>query len=257
MESKEKAWTEKTGGEKALTVAIFAVKILLVCALIYMFIISLGLMGSAFKILGGKTAGATFRNNELFDNPVAGLMMGILATVLVQSSSTSTSIIITMTAAGLMEVKNAIPMIMGANIGTSVTNTIVSLAQAGDKDEYRLDVESALDLRDELVDGALGIGELLGSRQSHLHVALRVKLVVVNSGYGARGIEHVRFTAAEQAEQVLFDADLVPHGVILIHHKGHRSICALLDARTVPHTDNGNIGSSELVLGGLERSDLF
>jgi len=137
MESKEKAWTEKTGGEKALTVVIFTVKIILVLALIYMFIISLGLMGGAFKILGGKTAGATFRNNELFDNPVAGLMMGILATVLVQSSSTSTSIIITMTAAGLMEVKNAIPMIMGANIGTSVTNTIVSLAQAGDKDQYR------------------------------------------------------------------------------------------------------------------------
>jgi len=137
MESKEKAWTEKTDGEKAFTVVIFAIKIILVLALIYMFIISLGLMGGAFKILGGKTAGATFRNNELFDNPVAGLMMGVLATVLVQSSSTSTSIVITMTAAGLMEVKNAIPMIMGANIGTSVTNTIVSLAQAGDKDEYR------------------------------------------------------------------------------------------------------------------------
>merc|ERR1719216_231058 len=57
--------------------------------------------------------------------------------VLVQSSSTSTSIIITMTAAGLMEVKNAIPMIMGANIGTSVTNTIVSVGQIGNKDEYR------------------------------------------------------------------------------------------------------------------------
>merc|ERR1719394_169743 len=94
-------------------------------------------MGNAFKILGGKTAGKTFRENEIFDNPIAGLVLGVLATVLVQSSSTSTSIIITMTAASLIEVKNAIPMIMGANIGTSVTNTIVSLAQAGDKDEYR------------------------------------------------------------------------------------------------------------------------
>jgi len=90
-----------------------------------------------FQVLGGKTAGQTFRNNEIFSNPFAGLVMGILATVLVQSSSTSTSIIITMTAAGLMKVDNAIPMIMGANIGTSVTNTIVSLAHFGNKDEYR------------------------------------------------------------------------------------------------------------------------
>merc|ERR1719203_1059620 len=94
-------------------------------------------MSNAFRIIGGKHAGRTFRNADLFDNPLAGLVIGILVTVLVQSSSTSTSIIITMTAANLIEVKNAIPMIMGANIGTSVTNTIVSLAHSGNKDEYR------------------------------------------------------------------------------------------------------------------------
>ena len=66
-------------------------------------------MGDAFKVLGGPTAGQVFRNAEVFDNPFAGLVLGILATVLVQSSSTSTSIVISMTAAGLMSVKNAIP----------------------------------------------------------------------------------------------------------------------------------------------------
>merc|ERR1711972_1039374 len=43
----------------------------------------------------------------------------------------------TMTAGNLIEIKNAIPMIMGANIGTSVTNTIVSLGSIRDRDEYR------------------------------------------------------------------------------------------------------------------------
>jgi sodium-dependent phosphate cotransporter len=42
-----------------------------------------------------------------------------------------------MTAGDLIETKNAIPMIMGANIGTSVTNTLVSLGSFHDKDEYR------------------------------------------------------------------------------------------------------------------------
>ena len=44
----------------------------------------------------GQAAGKIFRDNEVLRNPVAGLMIGVLATVLVQSSSTSTSIIITM-----------------------------------------------------------------------------------------------------------------------------------------------------------------
>jgi sodium-dependent phosphate cotransporter len=87
--------------------------------------------------LEAKASGRAFRDTELFDNPFAGLVTGILVTVLVQSSSTSTSIIISMTAGDLITIKNAIPMIMGANIGTSVTNTIVSLGHMGNKDEYR------------------------------------------------------------------------------------------------------------------------
>jgi sodium-dependent phosphate cotransporter len=132
-----KTWSEKSFIERVNTVFVTISKIVLVALLLYMFIISLGLMGNAFKVLGGKTSGDTFRNSDLFKNPIAGLAVGILATVLVQSSSTSTSVIITMSAAGLISMKNAIPMIMGANIGTSVTASIVSVAHIGDQDQYR------------------------------------------------------------------------------------------------------------------------
>jgi len=57
--------------------------------------------------------------------------------VLVQSSSTSTSIIITMVAADLLTVKQAIPLVMGCNMGTSDTSTIVAMGQVGDRDEFR------------------------------------------------------------------------------------------------------------------------
>merc|ERR1712078_946500 len=73
----------------------------------------------------------------LFNNPIAGVLVGVLVTVLVQSSSTSTSIIITMVAADLLTVRQAISLIMGANIGTSVTSTIVALAQSGNRNEFR------------------------------------------------------------------------------------------------------------------------
>jgi len=133
----EKSWSSRNFIEKLTFVAILFVKLFLMILLLYSFIISLGLMSNAFRILGGKAAGRTFRNSDLFDNPLAGLVLGIIVTVLVQSSSTSSSIIVTMTAGDLIDVKNAVPMIMGANIGTSVTNTIVSLGAFRDKNEYR------------------------------------------------------------------------------------------------------------------------
>ena len=62
-------------------------------------------------------------------------MIGVLGTVLVQSSSTFTSIIIAAVSSGL-PVNIAVPMIMGANIGTSVTNTLVAMGQIGNKKEF-------------------------------------------------------------------------------------------------------------------------
>ncbi|KAI0222246.1 Sodium-dependent phosphate transport protein 2A, partial [Lamellibrachia satsuma] len=85
----------------------------------------------------GKAAGKAFSSNAILNNPVSNLMMGILATVLLQSSSTTTSIVVTMVAADLLTVRPAIFIIMGSNIGTSVTNTIISLGQVTNRDEFR------------------------------------------------------------------------------------------------------------------------
>jgi sodium-dependent phosphate cotransporter len=103
-------------------------------ACLFLFLVGLSLMGSAFKVFGGRGASSIF---GAVDNPVSGLMAGILATVLVQSSSTSTSIVVAMVGEGALTVKTGIPIIMGANIGTSVTNTIVSMSQMGN----RIDLE--------------------------------------------------------------------------------------------------------------------
>jgi len=97
---------------------------------LFVFLCGLSLMGGAFKVLGGRGASGMF---SAVDNPVTGLMTGILSTVLVQSSSTSTSIVVAMAGEGGLTVRQGIPIIMGANIGTSVTNTIVSLGSSGDR----------------------------------------------------------------------------------------------------------------------------
>ena len=72
----------------------------------------------------------------MLNNPVVGVMTGVLVTVLVQSSSTSSTIIVGLVATDV-PVRTAIPMVMGANIGTSVTNTIVSLTQVSDREAFR------------------------------------------------------------------------------------------------------------------------
>ncbi|ELU16545.1 hypothetical protein CAPTEDRAFT_108894, partial [Capitella teleta] len=105
-------------------------------ALLFFFICSLDLLSSAFTLIGGRSAGGAF-SNPLIQNPICGLMIGVIATAFLQSSSTSTSITITMVASGLLDVPTAIPIIMGSNIGTSVTGILVSVTQAGDREVFR------------------------------------------------------------------------------------------------------------------------
>lgn len=96
---------------------------------LYFFLFSLELLGNSAKVLGGCTAGGIMGDNV---NPVAALVIGELATALVQSSSTTTSIIVSLVGSDAVTINTGIYMIMGANIGTSVTNTIVAMGQMGD-----------------------------------------------------------------------------------------------------------------------------
>ena len=100
---------------------------------LFFFLVALAVMGDGFKAVGGKQSGELFNS---INDPIAGLMVGVLATVLVQSSSTTTSVVVSATAAGVLDVQTGVPIIMGANIGTSVTNTIVSIGFANDHTNY-------------------------------------------------------------------------------------------------------------------------
>jgi sodium-dependent phosphate cotransporter len=93
------------------------------------------LLEAGIKGFGSDFTDALF---EGVSNPVAGLFVGILATVLVQSSSATTSTIVALVASGVVDVGTAVPMIMGANIGTTVTNTLVSLAHMRRSHEFQL-----------------------------------------------------------------------------------------------------------------------
>ena len=115
-------------------------RIIAIIAILYLFLLSVGMIGAGFKGLGSEFAKTLFTNEA---SPFIGLFIGILATGLFQSSSTTTSLVVGMVAGGtfgddpLIAVSSAIPYIMGANIGTSITNTIVSVGHIGDKIEFK------------------------------------------------------------------------------------------------------------------------
>lgn len=128
--------SDLSGGGKIILVFKTVVKVVCLLCLLYLFICSLNFLSSAFRLLGGKAAGKVFSAEGILANPIAGLMVGLLATVLFQSSSTTTSVVVAMVSSGILQVKQAIPIIMGANIGTSVTNTIVSMGHVKQRNEF-------------------------------------------------------------------------------------------------------------------------
>ncbi len=101
---------------------------------LYLFLLSIQLMGGSFKYFGKGLAETLLSTTS---NPFSGLFIGLLATALVQSSSTTTSIVVGLVAVGGIEMHSAIPIVMGANMGTTVTNTIVALGHISRRDEFQ------------------------------------------------------------------------------------------------------------------------
>ncbi|GAB4304851.1 MAG: Na/Pi symporter [Myxococcota bacterium] len=105
-----------------------------VLGLLYLFLSAIMLMGDSFKLIGSEFVNFLF---ETTTNPFVSLFVGLATTSIIQSSSTTTSIVVGMVSGGVIGVEQAVPLIMGANIGTSVTNTIVALTHVGRKEEFK------------------------------------------------------------------------------------------------------------------------
>ena len=104
-----------------------ALRLGVVVLFLFGFLVAIQMMGGSIKLLGEGSVSGLF---DGVSNPFAGLSAGVLATVLMQSSSATTSIIVSIVGSGganALSITSAVPMVMGANIGTTVTNTIVSI----------------------------------------------------------------------------------------------------------------------------------
>ena len=115
-------------------------KILGVFLALYLFLVGIKGLSSGIKMLGGDFAKQVMSTTG---NPFVALFIGILATTLFQSSSTTSSLIVAMVGSGTVTLSGAVPMIMGANIGTTVTNTLVSIGHIQRGNEFRRAFQAA------------------------------------------------------------------------------------------------------------------
>jgi len=109
-------------------------RVLQLLAFLYLFLFSINLMGTALKLFGTGFAESFIGSTS---NPLVGLFIGIITTGVIQSSSATTSIVVGLVGGNVLTVSNAIPIVMGANIGTSVTCILVSLAHLNRSAEFR------------------------------------------------------------------------------------------------------------------------
>ena len=196
-----------------------------VVSFLYLFLVGVSMLEA-----GINSFGAGFQADLLdgVDHPLAGLAAGILATVLVQSSSVSTATIVGLVGAGTLTVDAAVPMIMGANIGTTVTTTLVALGSSGRSDEFRrafagatvhdffnlLAVAAFLPLQvatDFLSRAAEKVAELLGGNVGGSTTKSPIKRLVKEPvGWIEDGIDSVA------ASDALLGGFLVTFGILLI-----------------------------------------
>ncbi|MFQ3585668.1 MAG: Na/Pi cotransporter family protein, partial [Cyanobacteriota bacterium] len=178
-----------------------------VLALIYLLIVAVSVIGSGFKVALGEQSNALF---TFATNPFLGLIVGTVATALIQSSSTTTSIVVGLVAGGL-PVVTAVPIIMGANIGTSITNTLVSAGYVADKEEFRRAFSAAtvLDMFNIIAAAIFLPLEILFHPLERLSLALG-SLLLEEGSLSMKGLNFVSIATAPTAKLIIHSTHILP-----------------------------------------------
>ncbi len=107
--------------------------------LLFLFLLGITIFGSALNGLGVDLVQEYLKK---VNSPLLGLFLGMLVTAVVQSSSLITSILVGLVSAG-MSLEIAVPIVLGANVGTTITSTLVAFGHIANKKEFRRAVSAA------------------------------------------------------------------------------------------------------------------
>ena len=117
-----------------------ASRVLVVVVAVAFFLLAIDLIGYSFVGLRQQIGELIL---SVAANPFVGLFIGLLLTAVIQSSSTSTSMIVALVGSGAISLSTAVPIVMGANVGTTLTSTVVSLGFITSRREFRKAISAA------------------------------------------------------------------------------------------------------------------
>ena len=105
----------------------------LLCGMV-LFLFGMSLMGDGLK----RTAGGKFELllAKLTDTPLKGLLLGTGVTAIIQSSSATSVMAVGFVNSGMMKFRRAIPIVLGAILGTSITGWVICLSEVGGGDGW-------------------------------------------------------------------------------------------------------------------------
>ncbi|KAJ1364142.1 hypothetical protein KIN20_024162 [Parelaphostrongylus tenuis] len=120
-----------------------------ICIILFLYICSLSNISTAFSLLGSRGLGKAIKESPLVNDPISAVVVGMLATVILQSATTTTNILIQSTnifsasltplvGSGVITLEQMYPLILGANIGGSFSAVLAALTADGSRFEKTL-----------------------------------------------------------------------------------------------------------------------
>ena len=190
----------------------YATKVVMVLLSVLFFLLAIDLMDYAFESLRQDMASSLLL---VTTDPFIGLFVGLLLTALIQSSSTSTSMIVALVGANTISLSAAVPLIMGANIGTTLTSTVVSLGYITSKREFRKALSAGIvhDIYNIILIAILFPLEYYYGLLSHTSEAL---VAGVSGSGGAAFLENISLTMKGMPELGAYLASLIGNSWVML-----------------------------------------
>ncbi|KAF1747617.1 hypothetical protein GCK72_024082 [Caenorhabditis remanei] len=138
------SWTSTPTQHKVKYYITCSFLIFLILIVLFIYVCSLANMSTAFGLLGSRGLGKAIQESPLINDPISAVIVGMLATVVLQSATTTTNILVTMVAANMITVHDAIPVMIGSELGSSLVNAMVSLAYSGKPEQFRRAFSAAI-----------------------------------------------------------------------------------------------------------------
>ncbi|MCB0413385.1 MAG: Na/Pi cotransporter family protein [Bdellovibrionales bacterium] len=162
------------------------------------FLLSMKFIEEALTLLSGRSFKNFFR--EYTKTPLRGILSGTLATAVLQSSSMVTLMILSLVGAGIIDMKSAIGVVYGSNLGTTFTGWLVTLLG------FKVNLQSA-------VYPFIGIGGLLFALLPKKHKLSQVFRLIASIGLLMLGLEFMKQSMNGIAQG--FDPSLLQgHGIL-------------------------------------------